>query len=125
MRAAPGAIRPRIQLSRLRPPLEALVLLAEARQIAPGDAGVATERGRVFMQLDQPGEALKEYGEALARRPNDALAHNNRGAALLALGLREHAGRDFRRALELDPCLQEARENLSRMGVRVNTPCRR
>ena len=125
MRAAPGAVRPRIQLSRLRPPREALALLEEAKQIAPGDASVASERGRVFMQLNQPGEALKEYGEAVALRPDDALAYNNRGAALLALGLREHAESDFRRAVALDPCLKEARENLSRLGVRVDAPCRR
>lgn len=125
MRLAPEAVRPRIQLSRLRPPDEALALLGEAKNIAPNDASVASELGRVYMQLEQPGEALKEYGRALALEPGNALAHNNRGAALLALGIRGHAEQDFRRAVEIDPCLAQARENLARMAIRVDTPCRR
>jgi len=77
------------------------------------------------MQLEQPGEALKEFGRALALAPRDPMAHNNRGAALLALGIRDHAEQDFRRALELDPCLRQARENLARMNLGVDTPCKR
>ena len=125
MRSAPDAVRPRIQLSRIRPPKDALVILEEAKNIAPHDPAVASELGRVYMQLEQPGEALKEFGRALAALPRDPMAYNNRGAALLALGIRDHAEADFRRALELDPCQREARENLARLNIRVDTPCRR
>lgn len=125
MRAAPDAVRPRIQLSRLRPPVEALGLLEEAKKIAPNDPAVASELGRVFMQTERPGDALNEFGRALALEPSNALAHNNRGVALQTLGIRDHAERDFRRALELDPCFAPARENLSKMGISVNTPCLR
>jgi len=125
MRAAPEAVRPRIQLSRLRPPLEALALLEEAKKIAPNDAAVASDMGRVFMQLHRPSDALNEYGRALALEPANPLAHNNRGVALQALGIRDHAERDFRRAVELDPCLEPARENLAKLGIRVDAPCRR
>lgn len=125
MRWAPEAVRPRIQLSRLKPPEDALAVLKEAKNIAPQDPAVATELGRVYMQLGKPGEALKEYGRALAASPRDAIAYNNRGAALLALGIRDHAESDFRRALELDPCLVQARENLARMGLGVEAACRK
>jgi len=125
LRSAPAAVRPRIQLSRIRTAKEALVILEEATNIAPNDPSVASELGRVYMQLEQPGEALKEFGRALALAPRDPMAHNNRGAALLALGIRDHAEQDFRRALELDPCLRQARENLARMNLGVDTPCKR
>ncbi|MEP7362580.1 MAG: hypothetical protein ABI972_04940 [Acidobacteriota bacterium] len=125
MRTAPDAVRPRVQLSRLRPPKEALDILLEAKNIAPNDPAVASELGRVYMQLQQPGEALKEFGMALAAAPRDPMAFNNRGVALLALGIREHAESDFRHALELNPCLQQARENLARLNIRVDAPCKR
>lgn len=125
MRAAPETVRPRIQLSRLRPPLEALSLLEEAKKIAPNDAAVASELGRVLMQIQRPGDALNEYGRAVALDPGSAMAHNNRGVALQALGIHGHAERDFRRALALDPCLAPARENLAKLGLRVDTPCGR
>ena len=125
LRSAPAAVRPRIQLSRIRTAKEALVILEEAKNIAPNDPSVASELGRVYMQLEQPGEALKEFGRALALAPRDPMAHNNRGAALLALGIRDHAEQDFRRALELDPCLSQARENLARLKMGVDTPCKR
>ena len=76
------------------------------------------------MQIQRPSDALNEFGRAVAIEPDSAMAHNNRGVALQALGIRDHAERDFRRALALDPCLAPARENLSKLGQRVDTPCR-
>jgi tetratricopeptide (TPR) repeat protein len=116
MRTAPDKARPRIQLARLRPPAEAAALLEEAKKIAPEDAGVASELGRVRLELGEPGEALKEFGRAVALRPGDAFAFNNRGVALESLGIRDRALEDFRKALELDPCLGPARENLRKLG---------
>ena len=54
--------------------------------------------------------------------PEKPLAHNNRGVALLALGQREAARRDFEQALALDPCFFDARLNLLRMGIRTEAP---
>jgi tetratricopeptide (TPR) repeat protein len=116
MRMAPGKARPRIQLARLRPPAEAAALLEEAKKIAPDDAGVASELGRVRLEMGDAGEALKEFGRAVALRPDDAFAYNNRGIALEALGIRERAIEDFQKALELDRCLAPARENLTKLG---------
>src|ERR1035438_9714603 len=46
---APDKVRPRIQLSRSVGTEEALALLAEARRMAPDDATVAAETGRVLL----------------------------------------------------------------------------
>ncbi len=107
---SPGKTRPAIQLARVVPPQEALQVL----ETVPANADVLTERGRVYLDLGQPGEALREFGQALALAPGDAHAINNRGAALLALGQARAASADFERALQIDPTLEDARHNLAR-----------
>jgi len=116
VRRAPDKVRPRIQLSRSVGTQEALALLAEASRIAPDDATVAAETGRVLLAAGRPAEALAQFGRALALAPRDANNYNNRGVALQALGQTEAARGDFRRALELDPSLAAARENLRKLA---------
>jgi hypothetical protein len=120
--AAPAKLRPRLQLARLAPPAEALALLAEAEQIAPGDPQIASLRGRAYLQQGDAPRALAEFGKALAQRPGDPKAILNRGAALEALGQLDAAKADYRRALERDPCQAQARQNLQRLGEPL-PPC--
>ncbi len=107
---SPGKARPAIQLSRAVPPQEALQVLSRA----PVTADVLTERGRAFLDLQQPAEALSEFGRALALAPRDVHAINNRGVALMALGQAKAAQADFQRALSIDPNFADARQNLER-----------
>jgi len=113
---APSKVRPKIQLSRNVAPPEALTLLAQARQLAPGDPAIATETGKVLLTQGNAAAALTEFGRALALDPHDAQNYNNRGVALQALGLTEPARQDYLRALAIDPMLTEARRNLKRLG---------
>ena len=113
---APLKVRPKIQLARNVAPAEALTLLADAERLAPADANVHSEIGKVYLTQGNAAAALNEFGRALALDPRDARHYNNRGAALLALGQRDAARRDFERALTLDPALVEARANLLRMA---------
>ncbi len=109
---APMKVRPKIQLARNVAPAEALSLLADAQRLAPADANVHSEIGKVYLTQGNAAAALGEFGRALALDPRDARNYNNRGAALLALGQRDAARQDFERALALDPTLAEARLNL-------------
>jgi tetratricopeptide (TPR) repeat protein len=113
---APEKVRPKIQLARNVPPAEALALLAEARGLAPNDANVATETGKVLLSEGNAAAALPEFGRALALDPRDARNYNNRGVALMALGQRDAAREDFLHALRLEPDLTEARQNLRRLA---------
>jgi Flp pilus assembly protein TadD len=70
----------------------------------------------VLLAAGRPAEALAQFGRALALAPRDANNYNNRGVALQALGQTEAARGDFRRALELDPGLAAARENLRKLA---------
>jgi Flp pilus assembly protein TadD len=115
---APGKARPKIQLARAVGGEEAWRLMEEAKKAAPEDAAVASEYGAMWLKANQPARALEEFGRAAALRPQDAGAINNRGTALEALGQTEAAKDDYRRALGMNPCLAEARENLERLGER-------
>lgn len=122
---APHKIRPRLQLARAVPVPEAIQVLADAEKIAPEDPAIASEQGRMYLEVGDPARALSAFGRALALKPGDAQALNNRGAALLALGQQQAAKADFERALHADPCLGQARENLRRVGATdVPLPCR-
>jgi hypothetical protein len=114
---APGKVRPRIQLARQIPPQQALSVLVEAEKLAPDEAAVPAEKGRVLLELNNPQAALGEFGRALALAPGDARAMNNRGVALLRLNQTGAAIADFKRALAIDRCLFDARRNLFAAGV--------
>jgi hypothetical protein len=118
VRLAPHAVRPRIQWARALPPEQGLEELKDA----PEAEVVFTERGRLLLTLSRPAEALAAFGKALALAPNDAKAISNRAVALAALGSRDAAIAEFRRALEKDACLSDARENLSKLGVNTSAP---
>ena len=73
----------------------------------------------MLLLLGRPQDALPEFGRALALSPRDAEAFNNRGVALQALGQAYPARRDYEHALQIDPCLFDARYNLVSQGVPV------
>jgi Flp pilus assembly protein TadD len=102
--------------------VEALPVLEEAERLAPDNPAIAADKGRTYLELGQPAQALTAFGKALALLPNDAQAFNNRGAALLALGQKDAAVADFDRALAADPCQVDARMNLSRLGMAKPPP---
>lgn len=117
VKQAPLKARPRLWLSRTASSAgEAAAILAEAQRIAPEDAALASEQGRVLLEAGRPAEALAAYGRALALTPGDAGALSNRGAALAMLGQTEAAQQDFEAALKKDPCQFNARVNLKRLG---------
>ena len=108
---SPKKVRPRIQLARAVSPGEAIQLLADLPLAA------SSERGRVYLELGRPAEALREFGVALADAPGNPQALSNRGTALAALHQTAAAQRDFQRALERDPCLYPALLNLRQLGL--------
>jgi tetratricopeptide (TPR) repeat protein len=115
VRRAPHRARPKIQLSRAVRAGEALELLSAARVDAPYNPAIPAEIGKVLLQEHQVDAALDEFGHAVALDPKNAQNFNNRGVAFGLLGLPEAARTDFLRALEIDPGLTEARENLQKL----------
>jgi hypothetical protein len=113
---SPGKVRPRIQLARVSGSEDAKRLLAEAAKLEPDNPDIPNELGLHWMRAGNPAEALGAFGRALALAPSDAKTINNRGAALFQLAQADAARQDFRRALQIDPCLEDARRNLRLAG---------
>ena len=67
-------------------------------------------------------EALKLYRTLLEVEPDDGNTYFNIGAALYFLGQPEAARRNFKRALSLDPTLEQARTGLEELGKSVQQP---
>lgn len=106
-----GELGPVLQYAKFLPPAEALKLLEAHADFE--SAAYHTEIGRVRLELGQPAEALQAFGRALAREPGVASHVYNRGVALAALGQKEAAEMDFRRALEIDPNHKPAKAALA------------
>jgi tetratricopeptide (TPR) repeat protein len=117
---SPDKVRPRIQLARALDPHQAVKILDAAQTRFAGNPEIANERGRVDLELGHPEQALVEFGRVLAERPGDARAINNRAVALQAMGQLAVAQMEFRRALQLDACLEEARKNLDLAPCKSN-----
>ena len=62
------------------------------------------------------GKAVADYDRALKLDPRYAVAYLNRGVALLLLGHRAEAERDFARALQLDGKLEPTLEKQLRLA---------
>ncbi len=88
----------------------ALEKLHEAERLAPGNARLQSEIGRVTLMLarwrDDPGaaaRALSAHEAAVALNPRDATLHAEHGWALMRLQHPEPAQEAFAAALTLDP----------------------
>jgi protein O-mannosyl-transferase len=114
---SPDKVRPKLQLARVVDSSSALQILEDAKRIAPDDPAIASELGRLYLQSGMPEKALTEFGRALALSPNNPNALTNRGVALLLMHQEDAARQDFTRALGLNPCLTEARDNAARVGL--------
>jgi len=119
---SPDKVRPKVQLARASDPARALELLQQAESLAPNDARIPADQGRVYLATGDAARALSAFGRALALDPSNADALNNRGAALLALGQTDAARQDFERALSIAPCQVNARANLARLGIDKPAP---
>jgi tetratricopeptide (TPR) repeat protein len=118
MQASPEKLRPALQYSHYVSPEEGLQILKGYQQIGSADARYHTELGRIAMQQRDAVRALGAFGQALALDPEKASHYYNRGTALLALGQREAAEGDFRRALAIDPRHGPARSALTRLQAK-------
>jgi tetratricopeptide (TPR) repeat protein len=88
----------------------AIAELRRARELAPNDADVALELGRLLTGT----EGVELLRAAVANRPVWADAHAALGDALLIAGQNADAEREFRAALQRDSHLASARAGLGR-----------
>ena len=93
-------------------PKEAIGYYNKAIAIEPNNV---IAHGRLMLALvvvERIDEAIEQCRIVLAARPNDAEMHNNLGMLLQNQGRIDEAIECYKKALQIDPKLQNARENL-------------
>jgi arylsulfatase A-like enzyme/thioredoxin-like negative regulator of GroEL len=89
--------------------------LRRAVETDPAKPALRLDLARVLAEAGRAGEAKAEYDALLKLRPDDAAALTGRGALAAANGDPAAGLRDLRRALELQPALDEARIDLAQV----------
>ncbi|MFW5836989.1 MAG: tetratricopeptide repeat protein, partial [Desulfovibrionaceae bacterium] len=105
-------------------PRRALDYFDKAIAAHPSAVEPYVERGVVHAQLEEWGQAYRDYSRALQLEPDLAKAHNNRGLALERLGKSHQAILDFDRALNIDPRYVAAYVNRGNAYLALNQPLR-
>jgi len=93
----------------------AVDMYREATRINPSAANFK-ELADIYMRVGSPEEALMAANAGLSKDSRNAGLYNARGMSLMDLKRFDEAARDFRKALELDPSLAAAKENLDALG---------
>jgi tetratricopeptide (TPR) repeat protein len=93
--------------------------LDRAIELSPKYALAFENRGLSHLELRDLPKALADFDSAIALNPRSPRALNARGVAYERQGNRDRAIVDYRRALEVDQNFTTARENLTRLGVKI------
>jgi len=84
----------------------------EALRLAPDIIAIQSNLARALMLDQQPAVAAELYADLARRFPQNPVFLCNLGVTLYQAGKKQEAIESFRRALEIDPELSDARENL-------------
>lgn len=103
---------------------EAMRLYGQALGLNPRYAPASYYLGIALQAEGRLDEAVEQYRRVLAIDPSDAAAHANLGLALEEMGRASEAAVHYEEALRLRPDLQQARENLRRLGAAARKSAR-
>jgi tetratricopeptide (TPR) repeat protein len=84
----------------------------EALRLSPDIVAIQANLARALLLDKQPSAAAELYADLARRFPQNAVFLCNLGVTLYQAGQKAEAIESFRRALEIDPNLSDARENL-------------
>ncbi len=96
-----------------------LSILDAVVDIAPQEAGVWYLRAKVNVLKGKPERALADLRRTLTLDPNHYLAINDLGLVLERLGAKKEALEAYRRALAVNPFLEDARESVKALKREV------
>jgi tetratricopeptide (TPR) repeat protein len=92
---------------------EAASELCAALEADPQNDRAKADLGRLYLQQDQPDQALALLQQIVKRYPSDAFAWADLGKAQAKLGAGERAIQALQKALELDPTLNQIHYQLA------------
>ena len=80
------------------------------------------QRGVAFVALEQGASAESDFRKVIQLQPDFARAHRGLGRLLLDRGLTDDAGREFARALDLDPKIEGVRLYYGSALIKLGQP---
>jgi tetratricopeptide (TPR) repeat protein len=95
----------------------ALADYTRAIEIDPARWDAFQGRAWASFKMNKAADGLPDAERSLALKPGDARTLDIRGHILEALGRREEAVADFRRALSIEPRMRGSRDGLKRLGA--------
>jgi ribosomal protein S12 methylthiotransferase accessory factor len=95
---------------------EAIVVLDKARRLDPDRTDVHNLMGFCHFKLKEHPQAIECFRRVLEINPGSAIDYANIASNYRDMGNRDEAIRYYRLALELDPSIDFARDNLERLG---------
>ena len=98
---------------------QALDALAMAEEYNNELKEIYNLRGFCYYQLKQHEDAIAAFERVLEIDPGSAIDYANIGSNLRELGLKREAVRLYRMALELDPDIEFARDNIARIEAEL------
>lgn len=81
----------------------AIELVSNAIELAPNDADLFNFRAELYLEIEEYGEAIKDYEAAAKLLPGSAIAHGNLGWTLLLEGAFSDSRIASQKASKLDP----------------------
>jgi putative PEP-CTERM system TPR-repeat lipoprotein len=124
IKAAPSEAAPRLQLIELllkkRLYKEALAAAQEAAVALPGDVHVLDTVGRAQMEAGDVEQSIGTFRRLAAASPKSALAYTRLADVFKASGRREQSEVVLRKALEIEPDLEQAQVELVNLLVAGN-----
>lgn len=103
---------------------EAIGQVTAALDLAPADAGLCEEAGRMYLELGLLNDAERLAGEAVRLAPRSAAAWRLRGEVAMARGQFEPAVADFHRALAISPTDEAVLADAARAYLALGRPRR-
>lgn len=94
---------------------EILDTSAEALKHVPDDASIMFSRANAFGKLGQFNESESLFLRAIQKNPRSGLFHANLGVLYHRSGKRKEALEHYRKAIELDPNLKSAKQNMQKL----------
>jgi len=95
---------------------KALSDYTKAIELKPNFDYAYFRRALIYYRMGQFESALADLNRSILLNDSHAYAYNNRGLVHEAMNLKSKAIADYQKALELDPTLDETRQNLSRLA---------